>query len=92
MKRPVAFAIEVAAAMLIAVVGAYLAARFNGKFNRSNQAAERIAGSLETIAAAAVRNRLPRPSLLYPAAEIRVIERPAPDPDPCQTASVGHPL
>ncbi len=62
MPRHVKFAIEIAAALLIAAFGAWAAAKFNGKFNRSSQAAERIALALER--AYPPPKELPRPSLL----------------------------
>ncbi len=75
MKRPLILAAEFAAAMLIASVAGWVANRFNHKKNRDSQTLERIAAALEA----------PAPEKHYLAANIRIVEPPAPgpDPDPC---------
>ena len=81
MKRPLVFAIELVAAMLLATFGAWATAKYNGKFNREATALEGIKTDLAR--AFPPRPALPPPSLLHLArARIRIIERPAP-PEPC---------
>lgn len=86
MKIRRAFVLELAAALLVSILGAYMTARFSGKFNRTNQAAERIAAALERAFPA--ERRLPRPSLL---GQVEIKPIPEPNPDPCVTEAVYHP-
>ncbi len=83
MKRPVVFALEVVASLAIASAGAWVAAKWNGKYNRESTAAERIAGALERLSPAPPT--LPRPSLLH-RADLKPI--PEPDPAPCVSADM----
>ncbi len=83
MKRPVLLAAEFAVAMLIASVAGWVANRFSRKENRQAIALERIAGAIETIATP--------PAKRYLAANIRIVDPPAPEPDPCpQVARRGR--
>jgi type II secretory pathway pseudopilin PulG len=80
LKRPIVFGLEVAAGLVLAAAGAWVANRFSNKANRQAQAEERTAAAAERIADVMSRPALPRPSMIHQASNILIIK---PDPEPC---------